>query len=186
MADRPRVFVSRRIPDQGLDQILAECDATVWPDDLPPARDQLLSAVEGCDGILTLLTDRVDAELLDRAGPRLKVVSNYAVGYDNIVVSEATVKTHVSNLLRKLGVRDRVQAVIAAYDSAVSFGQERVLVCWNRLIRPDGVSISLECMPGVDLAGSSGFTDEVNHHWWRIVTGVALGTSSRNVKYVRL
>ena len=90
MADRPRVFDSRRIPDQGLDQILAECDATVWPDELPPARDQLLSAVEGCDGILTLLTDRVDAELLDRAGPRLKVVSNYAVGYDNIVVSEAT------------------------------------------------------------------------------------------------
>ena len=66
--------------------------------------------------------------------------------------------------------------LIAAYDSAVSFGQERVLVCWNRLIRPDGVSISLECMPGVDLAGSSGFSDEVNHHWWRIVTGVALGT----------
>jgi len=90
VADRPRVFVSRRIPDQGLDQILAECDATVWPDELPPARDQLLSAVEGCDGILTLLTDRVDAELLDRAGPRLKVVSNFAVGYDNIVVSEAT------------------------------------------------------------------------------------------------
>jgi type IV secretion system protein VirB10 len=66
--------------------------------------------------------------------------------------------------------------LIAAYDSAVSFGQERVLVCWNRLIRTDGVSISLECMPGVDLAGSSGFSDEVNHHWWRIVTGVALGT----------
>jgi Bacterial conjugation TrbI-like protein/DNA topoisomerase len=63
--------------------------------------------------------------------------------------------------------------LIAAYDSAVSFGQERVLVCWNRLIRPDGVSISLECMPGVDLAGSSGFSDEVNHHWWRIVIRIA-------------
>jgi len=90
VADRSRVFVSRRIPDQGLDPILAACDATVWPDELPPSRDQLLSAVEGCDGILTLLTDRVDAELLDRAGPRLKVVSNYAVGFDNIVVGEAT------------------------------------------------------------------------------------------------
>ena len=66
--------------------------------------------------------------------------------------------------------------LLATYDSAVSYGQERVLFCWNRLVRPDGVSISLECMPGADLAGSSGATDDVNHHWWRIITGVALGT----------
>jgi type IV secretion system protein VirB10 len=66
--------------------------------------------------------------------------------------------------------------LIATYDSAVAFGQDRVLVCWNRLIRPDGISISLECMPGVDLAGYSGFADEVDHHWWRILSGVAIGT----------
>ena len=66
--------------------------------------------------------------------------------------------------------------LIATYDSSVTFGQERVLVCWNRVIRPDGVSISLECMPGVDLAGYAGFADDVDHHWFRIITGVALGT----------
>jgi type IV secretion system protein TrbI len=66
--------------------------------------------------------------------------------------------------------------LLATYDSAVSYGQERVLFCWNRVIRPDGISISLECMPGADLAGASGATDDVNHHWWRIITGVALGT----------
>jgi type IV secretory pathway VirB10-like protein len=66
--------------------------------------------------------------------------------------------------------------LLATYDSAVSYGQERVLFCWNRIIRPDGISISLECMPGADLAGASGATDDVNHHWWRIITGVALGT----------
>ena len=66
--------------------------------------------------------------------------------------------------------------LLATYDSAVSYGQERVLFCWNRLVRPDGVSISLECMPGADLAGSAGVSDDVNHHWWRIITGVALGT----------
>jgi type IV secretion system protein VirB10 len=66
--------------------------------------------------------------------------------------------------------------LLATYDSAVSYGQERVLLCWNRIIRPDGISISLECMPGADLAGASGIADEVNHHWWRIITGVALGT----------
>jgi type IV secretion system protein VirB10 len=66
--------------------------------------------------------------------------------------------------------------LLATYDSSVSFGQERVLVCWNRLIRPDGISIGLECMPGVDLAGYAGFADEVDNHWFRIITGVALGT----------
>lgn len=83
-ADRPRVFVTRRIPDAGLDLVLAACDAVVWPEELPPPREALLEAVAGCDGILTLLTDRVDDELLEAAGPQLRVVSNYAVGYDNI------------------------------------------------------------------------------------------------------
>jgi glyoxylate reductase len=87
---RPRVFVARRIPADGLDRVVEACDAEVWPDDLPPPRAELLRAVEGCDGVLTLLTDRVDAELLDRAGPQLKVVSNYAVGFDNVDVPECT------------------------------------------------------------------------------------------------
>jgi glyoxylate reductase len=88
VSDRPRVFVARRIPEEGLRAVVEACDATVWSDELPPSRDALLRAVEGCDGILTLLTDRVDAELLDRAGPRLRVVSNYAVGFDNVDVAE--------------------------------------------------------------------------------------------------
>jgi lactate dehydrogenase-like 2-hydroxyacid dehydrogenase len=58
----------------------------LWEDDLPPPRDELLRRVAGCDGVLTLLTDKVDDAFLDAAGPRLKVVSNYAVGYDNIDV----------------------------------------------------------------------------------------------------
>jgi len=70
--------------------VVAATEARVWDDELPPPRDELLRAVEGCDGILTLLTDRVDAELLDRAGPQLKVVSNYAVGFDNVDVDECT------------------------------------------------------------------------------------------------
>jgi len=90
VADRPRVLVSRRIPDDGLNRIIEATDADVWPDDLPPPRDELLRRVAGVDGVLALLTDRVDAEFFDRAGPQLKVVSNYAVGFDNIVVPEAT------------------------------------------------------------------------------------------------
>jgi len=66
--------------------------------------------------------------------------------------------------------------LLATYDSMVGFGQERVLVCWNRLIRPDGISITLECMPGIDLSGYAGFADDVDHHWWRILAGVAIGS----------
>lgn len=85
-AERPRVLVTRLIPDDGLDPIRAACEADVWTDELPPPRAELLRRVAGCRGILTLLTDRVDDELLEAAGPGLRVVSNYAVGYDNVDV----------------------------------------------------------------------------------------------------
>jgi glyoxylate reductase len=87
---KPKVFVSRIIPDDGLRPVTEACDAEVWQDELPPPRDALLNAVEGCDGVLTLLTDRVDDEFLDRAGSQLKVVSNFAVGFDNIDVAACT------------------------------------------------------------------------------------------------
>jgi glyoxylate reductase len=87
VSERPRVFVARRIPDAGLGPIAEACELNLWEDELPPPRDELLRRVAGCDGILTLLTDRVDDALLDAAGPNLKVVSNYAVGYDNIDVA---------------------------------------------------------------------------------------------------
>jgi glyoxylate reductase len=90
MPPKPKVFVARVIPDDGLRRVTEATAATVWKDELPPPRDKLLSAIEGCDGVLTLLTDRVDAEFLDRAGPQLKVVSNYAVGFDNVDVAECT------------------------------------------------------------------------------------------------
>jgi glyoxylate reductase len=87
---RPRVFVARRIPDAGLAPIGEACSVDVWEDELPPPRDELLRRVVGCDGVLTLLTDRVDDELLDAAGPSLRVVSNYAVGFDNVDVPACT------------------------------------------------------------------------------------------------
>ncbi len=92
MVDRPRVFVARRIPEAGLASIRDTCEALVWEDELPPSRADLLAGVAGRDGILTLLTDRVDSELLDVAGPRLRVVSNYAVGYDNVDVAACTAR----------------------------------------------------------------------------------------------
>ena len=83
-ADRPRVFVARRLPDEGLDLVRSACDIDLWDGELPPPRDELLRRVSGVDGALTLLTDKVDDEFLDAAGPQLRVVSNYADGFDNV------------------------------------------------------------------------------------------------------
>ena len=87
---KPRVLVTRIIPDEGLDPVREACDVDLWEDELPPSRDALLRRVEGIDGLLSLLTDTVDDELLDAAGAQLKVVSNFAVGFDNIDVAACT------------------------------------------------------------------------------------------------
>src|SRR5262249_59130296 len=91
MPAKPKVFITRQIPAVGLDRIRAECDAEVWPDPLPPPHDTLLAKVASCDGLVALLTDRIDAGLLD-AAPRLKVVSNYAVGFNNVDIPAATAR----------------------------------------------------------------------------------------------
>ncbi|MEE3369751.1 MAG: D-glycerate dehydrogenase [Planctomycetota bacterium] len=88
--EKPRVLVTRLIPDVGLRPVLQECQAEVWEEPLPPPRDVLLEKVAGCEGILSLLTERIDADLMDAAGPQLKVISNFAVGFNNIDVEEAT------------------------------------------------------------------------------------------------
>ena len=89
---RPKVFVSRIIRDKGLDLVKEFCEAEIWPEELPPSRAVLLEKMRGVEGLLCLLTDRIDGEVLDAAGPQLKVVSNHAVGYDNIVVPDATAR----------------------------------------------------------------------------------------------
>src|SRR5215212_6244757 len=88
---RPKVFVSRRIPDEGLNAIRAACDVDLWPDQLPPPADELKRRVADCDGLVALLTDRIDGALLD-AAPKLKVVSNYAVGFNNVDVPACTAR----------------------------------------------------------------------------------------------
>ena len=87
---RPTAFVSRKIFEEALQTIHTMADAEVWPDDLPPPRATLLEKVRGVDGLLCLLTDRIDGELMEAAGPQLKVISQIAVGYENIDVEEAT------------------------------------------------------------------------------------------------
>ena len=89
---KPRVFVTRNILESGLNLIKDFCEAEVWPDELPPAHAVILERVHGVDGLLCLLTDRIDAEIMDAAGPGLKVISSYAVGVDNVELAAATAR----------------------------------------------------------------------------------------------
>ena len=89
---KPKVFVTRIVPDKGLDLIKDFCIAEIWMENTPPSREVMLEKVRGVDGIYCLLTDIIDDGLLDAAGPQLKVVSNMAVGFDNIDVPAATAR----------------------------------------------------------------------------------------------
>jgi glyoxylate reductase len=88
---KPKVFIARSLPEKGLRLVKEFCEADVWPRDLPPTPGELLSHVQSVDGLLSLLTDRVDAELMD-ASPRLRVISNCAAGVDNVDVAAATAR----------------------------------------------------------------------------------------------
>ncbi len=81
------------IAQEALDKIVQATEAEVWLEELPPSYEVLLEKARATEGLLTLLSDKVDATLMD-AVPKLKVVSNIAVGYDNISIDEAT-KRHI-------------------------------------------------------------------------------------------
>ncbi len=91
MPNRPKVFISRTIPAEPLARIEAECEVTMWPHDTPPSVAELHAAVANVDGLMSMLTERIDAALLD-AAPNLKVISQFAVGIDNINVAAATAR----------------------------------------------------------------------------------------------
>ena len=82
-----RVLVTGRIPQPGIDVLVAAGhDVSVWEDDGPIPRSELLARAAGASGVLSLITERIDAEFLAAAGPSLRIVSNVAVGYNNIDV----------------------------------------------------------------------------------------------------
>jgi len=87
-----KVVVTGRIPEAALEKLRAEHEVDAWDGEQSISREELLAKVPGVDALVTLLTERVDAELLEAAGPQLKVVSNVAVGYDNIVVADCTAR----------------------------------------------------------------------------------------------
>ena len=88
-AERPRVFASRRVPPRVREELEHSFAAELHDAQEPLERGRLLAAVAGCDGLVTVPGDQVDDELLAAAGPRLRIVANFGVGYDNVDVEAA-------------------------------------------------------------------------------------------------
>lgn len=89
MTKKPKVYVTRRIAQQALDMIREATEMRLWEGELPVPREVLLKEVKDVEGLLSMLTERIDGELFD-AAPKLKVASNMAVGFDNVDLEEAT------------------------------------------------------------------------------------------------
>src|SRR5919202_1495210 len=86
-----RVLVTRDLPFEALDRLRSQHDVDVWEEAAPPPPEALQARVRDKDGLLTMLTERVDAALLD-AAPRLRAIANMAVGTDNIDVEAAAAR----------------------------------------------------------------------------------------------
>ncbi len=84
------MFASRRFPARVREELERSFELDVHDSEWPPSRDELLARAAGRDGLMTMLTDRIDDELLDAAGPQLRVVANFAVGFDNVDVPACT------------------------------------------------------------------------------------------------
>jgi lactate dehydrogenase-like 2-hydroxyacid dehydrogenase len=87
---RPKVFLTRRLLPGGMKMIEEACQADVWPAEVPPPHEEIVQRVKGVEGLVCLLTDPIDREVLEAAGSSLKVISACSVGVDNIDLKAAT------------------------------------------------------------------------------------------------
>ncbi len=116
--NRPKVYVTRKVPEQALEILRSVAEVSVWDrEDVPPPRQVILRELAQADGVFSLLTDRLDAEVM-AAAPRLKVISNFAVGFDNVDIPAATkrgiVVTHTPDVLTETVADFTVCLMLAA------------------------------------------------------------------------
>jgi len=88
---KEKVFITRRIPEEGIELLEKHYQVDVWKQEMPIPGDVLVSKIQNVSGLVSMLSDKIDKELLDHA-PKLKVIANYAVGFDNLDVTYASKK----------------------------------------------------------------------------------------------
>jgi glyoxylate reductase len=86
---KPKVYVTRELSERGLKIIKKHFDTEVWPEYSPPPKQTIIKKVKDVDALVSLLSDKIDSEVFD-AAPKLKIIAQIAVGFDNIDVKEAT------------------------------------------------------------------------------------------------
>lgn len=127
--EKPKILVTQKINPDGIELLKKECDVEVVPEGQQLSRDEFLDRVKDKDGVLCLLTDRIDSEFFN-AAPNLKGVANYAVGYDNMDVAEASKrKIPLSN------TPDVLTNATAEIVWALLFSAARKVIPSDRLVR---------------------------------------------------
>ena len=127
---QPRVFATRRFPERVGAELDRSFELDLHDSEWPPSRGELLARAAGCDGLMTMLTDRIDDGLIDAAGAQLRVVANYAVGYDNVDLEACTRRgVLVSN------TPDVLTAAVAELTMTVVLALVRRVAEGDRLIR---------------------------------------------------
>lgn len=126
---RPRVFVTRKLPEPVETRMMELFDARLSENDAPLSRDALKAAVADCDVLAPTVTDRVDAEIIEAAGPRLKLIANYGAGVDHIDLEAAHAKglivTNTPGVLTE-DTADMAMALILAVVRRIGEGQRLV------------------------------------------------------------
>lgn len=149
--NKPLVLVTRRIAASALDRIQANCTVRHWDDDAPLPRTELLELAAGVEGIYCLITDRIDAAVLDAAGPQLRVVSTMSVGYDHIDVAACRAQGvaigHTPGVLTETTAELAVALLLAT--------ARRLPEAWQAVKTGAWGAWHPEWMTGVDLFGST-------------------------------
>lgn len=144
------MYVTRHLPGDALDYLSEHADVEIWPGELPTPREELLRRAPEYHGLLTLLTDRIDDDLLE-AAPRLLVISNMATGFDNIDVEAAT-RRHML-VTRTPGV---LSDTTAEFTLALLFAAARRVVEGDRQTRAGNwTTWGPQVLLGHDLAGAT-------------------------------
>lgn len=148
----PKVFVTHRISGPGLGLLKAAgCRVIVHPGKRPPSRAQLLKGAKGCDALLTLLTDHIDDAVFDAAGPQLKIVANYTVGFDNFDLAA----------FKRRGVLAAFTAgssntAVAEHACMLMFAAAKRLLEGDRLMRAGKYrGWDPDLLPGIELSGKT-------------------------------
>ncbi len=147
---KPVVFVTRRIPGEGLNRLRERCEVHLWEESGPVPREVLLREIAGAAGLISMLSDPINAEVM-AAAPGLRVISQYAVGYDNIDLAAATA--------RGIGVGNTPDVLTeATADLAFSLlmaAARRVVEGMDNVRRGEWVTWGPEILLGQDIWGAT-------------------------------